>query len=90
MDEVTILILSGSHLLSRLDNQPQYKPSMMCCGAYPSIMFCHNAEPFLKRSLPVLRGHSFIQIVDDCQVRIVQGTRLFHDADAPVEISGVR
>ena len=62
---------------------------MMCHCTYQPVMFCHDAESFFERSLPVLGGHTFVKIVDDCQVRIVQCAGFLHDADAPVEVGGI-
>ena len=62
---------------------------MMCHCTYQPVMFCHDAESFFERSLPVLGGHTFVKIVDDCQVRIVQCAGFLHDADAPVEVGRV-
>ena len=41
---------------------------------------------FFKRGFSVLGSHALVQIVDDCQVSVVQSTCFFHDADAPVEV----
>ena len=62
---------------------------MMSHCTYQPVMFCHDAESFFERSLPVLGGHTFVKIVDDCQVRIVQCAGFLHDADAPVEVGGI-
>lgn len=61
---------------------------MMYRGTAPSIMLCHNAESLFEGCFPVPGGHALVQIVDDCQVSVVQSTCFFHDADAPVEVSG--
>ena len=56
---------------------------MMCHCTYQPVMFCHDAESFFERSLPVLGGHTFVK------VRIVQCAGFLHDADAPVEVGGI-
>lgn len=57
-------------------------------GTYQSIVLRHDAEAFPQGSLLVLRRHTFFQIIDKREMRVMQRPRFFHDADAPVEVGG--
>ena len=51
-------------------------------GTYQSIVLRHDAEAFPQGSLLVLRRHTFFQIIDKREMRVMQRPRFFHDADA--------
>lgn len=61
---------------------------MMCCGTYQSVVLGHDTESFFERCFLILGSHPFVQIVDNCQVGIVQVACFLHDAYAPVEVGG--
>lgn len=55
-------------------------------GSNQPVMLCHDPKSFFEGCFLIPGSHSLLQIVDDCQVGIVQSTCFLHDADAPVEI----
>ena len=55
-------------------------------GSNQPVVLCHDPESFFEGCFLIPGSHSLLQIVDDCQVSIVQNTCFLHDADAPVEI----
>ena len=71
-----------------LQYRPHHEPRMVCHSTYQSVVLCHNPEAFPQGSLLVLRRHTFFQIVDKREMRVMQRPRFFHDADAPVEVGG--
>src|SRR3712207_3956439 len=65
---------------------PQHEPCVMRQRARPSVMFHHDAETFFQRSAAVAGSHSFVEVIDYGDVRMVQQSGFLHDADAPVYI----
>ena len=57
-------------------------------SANQPVVCSHDTESFFERRFPVAGSHSFVQIVDNRQVGIMERTRFLHDADAPVEVGG--
>ena len=53
-------------------------------GTYQSIVLRHDAEAFPQGSLLVLRRHTFFQIIDKREMRVMQRPRFFHDGGEAV------
>lgn len=90
-DEAPLQILdiaAGLHLiLLFLVSQSEDEAQVTDHRTEPAVVLHHDVEAFLQRGLVVAGGHALVQVVDECEVGVVDRMGFLQDTDAPVKIS---